>query len=422
MPFFPISQDDMTANALKAMREHTNISQLSPGGKTRFLLDSMIEEQVGQHLLFDDNMSQSFIRWAEDKYLDFFGDMLNIPRLQADTAEVFEEDNNFMFFVDSGTFGDINGGNSISIPSGNIISNPQIELERRVGQNSDGSTDYQVPRIIYELTNTVTCPASASYVYCRIRARIEGSGSDVSRNVLVEHNFSGYIKSSTKPLKCINKYSIASGRERESDASYKYRLMNAFKARERANRYAIRLAALSIPGVSDIIEVTCEQGPGTYSLYVLATTPTTSPRLVKKVRDTVELVSSFGIRPYVLAPSYLGLELVIAVKWKPTTTEEQKQIGYDEIRGTLEEVINGLSIGEELFIDELESIVTTSVTYLQGIGLSAPGKFEEVFLYRGTSDNTGVKKVVTRRSEIRPLYNEKIILETSTKDQGIIFL
>lgn len=411
----------MIANGLEALRNNTNITQLSPGSKTRFLLDAMTEEQAAQHELFDTNLAQAYIRWADARYLDFFGDMLNIPRLESQRGFVDVEDQNFLFFVDGGTFGDINSGQDINIPSGTIISTPTPEIELRTFE-ADNNEILAQQVIEYELISPVLCPSSRSYAYGQIRAKIEGSISDVPRNVLKKHSFSSYTLSNNNRLKCTNKYAVANGRNRETDGSYRYRLMNAFKARERANRMAIRLAALSISGVSDVVEINCEQGPGTFSLYVESTTPTVSPRILNNVERVVESVCAYGVRPFVVAPKSLGVELVIAVQWKKDTTEQIKSIGYAAIRDAVELFLSNVPMGESLNLQDLATGVSISHPAIQAIGLQKAGEFEQVYIYRLSPDNIGTRKSLFTGTIIEPLYNEKIILETNTNDRGVIFI
>jgi hypothetical protein len=347
--------------------------------------------------------------------------MLNIPRLQGATAEAEIEDENFLFYVDGGYFGDLNNGLDFIIPSGSIeITTPDFPIE-----TPTYATDDYRPRqntIVYDLVENVTCPSNRTYYFGRIRARVEGNSSDVPRNVLTKHNFTAYTLASTNRLKFTNRYAIANLRNRETDQAYRYRLMNAFKARERANKMSIRLAALSVPGVSDVVEVNCEQGPGTFSLYVKALTPTTSPTLVRRVNEVVKEVCAFGVRPFVTAPNPLGLELVIAVNWKSSASSSDQASGYATIRQAVENRLNNMDIGESLDLEELANIVSSAHASIQGIGIVKSGAFEEVYVYRTSSDSTGVKKVLFSGTEIEPLYNERIILETGTKYRGIRFL
>ena len=420
MPFFPITREDMVAKGLQRLRDHSNVTQLSPGSKTRLLIDFTTDEQYGEHRLFDENMAQAFIRWSDGRFLDFFGDMLNIPRLQPETAEVEVEEQNFIFYIDGGNFGDINNDIDFVIPAGVNISTPTFPTERPTYAQADYRPRQE--RIEYDLVEDVLCRANQSFAFGRIRAKVEGRISDVPRSVLTEHGFTGYVLATQERLKCTNKYAVSSGRNRESDEAYRYRLMNAFKARERANRMAIRLAALSIPGVRDIFEFNAEQGPGTFSIYVDSLTPTTSPKMLNLVREVVDRVCAYGVRPFVLAAMPLGLEFVIAVNWKSTSTLADQAKGYADIRHVVESHLDSVRLGLSVSIEDLATLVATTNKNIQAIGLERAGTFEEVYIYRQNPSDNSVRKVLFTGDEIIPLYNEQIILETNTKYRGIRFL
>jgi len=420
MPFFSRSYDDMVADGLQHLKQYSNITQLVPGAKARLLLDAVYKEQANQYTLFDENLANAYIRWAEGRFLDFFGDMLNIPRYNATNATADTDGNNFCFYVDSGTFGDINSGLDFIVSSGSVISTADIELETPT-YGYVYSEDQQT-KIEFDLLTDVICSADQSLAYGNIRARVEGSVSDVPRSVLTVHNFSNYALSSQSLLKCTNRYAISNGRERESDEAYRYRLMNAFKARERGNKLAVRLAALSVPGVANIKEVNYEQGPGTFSLYVRSLTSTTSPGMLAQVQAVVEQVNAFGTKPFVLAPQPLGLEFEIAVNWKSDTTSTQQSAGYALIRQVIENSLNAMEIGASLSLTDLASLVARCSSKILTIGVARPGYFEEVYAYRSAANDSGVRRSLVVGDIVEPLYNERIMLETSTRYRGIKFL
>jgi uncharacterized phage protein gp47/JayE len=420
MPFFKKDYADMVTRGLQVLRDKSGITQLSPGAKARMILDAVYQEEYNQHTLFDSNLMQAFLRYCEDKFLDFFGDMLNILRFEATTAISTTEHNNFMFYVDSGTFGDINSGVDFIIPSGRTVSTIEFPVETPTYAEAQGIDRQTI--IQYDTTTDTICRADSSFVYADIRARVEGRNSNVPRSVLRRHNFTSYTLSSNELLKCTNKYAISSGRPRESDDAYRYRLMNSRKARERANKIAIRLAALSVPGVADVSHVNYEQGPGTASIYILSFVPTTSPTLVDQVQVAIDQVAANGTRQYALAPQPLGLEFVISVNWRSGTTETAKGNTYASIRNTIERTLNGLTIGQELDLVDLAAIVSRSTNNILTIGLQRPGYFEEVYVYRNSPDGAGVRKSLYSGDYIKPLYNERIMLETSTRYRGVQFL
>jgi hypothetical protein len=414
MTFFDRTEQEIVANSLEQLTQNTNITQLTPGASARALLDIVSREQGIQHKIFDTNLMQAFIRFADNRFLEFFGDMMNLPIREARHAET--DAYNFYFYVSSGVFGDINGGTDFVIPAGTIVSTVPF-----VGQVITPGIDSQ-EQINYVTTEDITCVSSESFVNATISASIEGSSSNVPRNVLNQHNFTSYSTSGQSLLKCTNRYSISNGEDRESPQSYKFRLANIFKAREMAGPMAIRLAALSVPGVSDIKEVMCEQGMGSYSIYVKSVNPTTSPKLLQEVSNICYQVSSYGLRPFILAPVPIGLEFICAVRWANRATVDDIARGYISMRDALEERLNTTDIGEIVVLADLVDVLLSSTRYAVAIGANSPNKFESVYVYKNDPSSDGTIRNITAGDKIVPLYNERIILETSGKYRGIQFL
>jgi len=417
MPFVYKDVSELLSNGLQQLAVNTNITQMTPGSKTRFLLNTVFTEQADLYEALDTNLMQTFLRFTDDKYLDFFGDMMNRPRYQSTFAETVAVEQNYMFYVDSGNFGDINGGADFTIGASGFTTST-VPFEGDI--TTPGVTEQ--PVIEYRLTSDVTCPSDRSFVYAGIRAAVEGKESNLPANVLRRHNFTTYTQYSRGALKCTNRHAVSTGRNKETNDAYRYRLLNVFDAKDQAIRMAIRLAALSMPGVADIIEINSEQGPGSYSLYVQAVTPTVSDGLLNLVNDAVNAVSSYGVRPYVLAPQPLGLEFVIAPTWYPKTTSAQKASAYAAIREVLETTLSRMEIGEPVLVADLVRLVLSSSQYIIGMGLERSNNFERLYLTKSSPDANGVTRSLFMGDTIEPLYNERIILETSGRNRGVEFI
>lgn len=414
MPFFSRTESEIIKESLDQMNRETNFTQLAPGSKVRFLLSTTGREQANQQALFDENLLQPYIRYADGKFLDYFGDMLNLPRVEASHAEATGE--NFMWYVSSGTFGDINGGLSFSIPAGTVIKTPAFD-----GDIITPGLETQ-PITKFTTTSDVLCPANSSFIYCPVRATVEGNESSIPRNVLTEHEFTNYSLNSQGLLKCTNRYSIDNGTLRESDNSYRYRLQNIFKARSQAVFAAIRIAALSVPGVSDVTIINCEQGPGTYALYVKSQSPTPSPALIREVTSAVEFVSALGVRVFVSGPRILGLELVVAVSWKSQASSEDISKGYANIRNNVENYLNEKTIGEAVSLSSVVDIILSSSEYISSIGYNTPNTIEEAYIHKMDATGLGTNRSLLIGDTIEPLYNERVLLETDNRYRGIMFI
>lgn len=414
MVFFPRSEEEIVKDSLEKLRNNTRVTQLAPGGKVRFILETFGAEQADQNLLFDSNLLQPFIKYCDGRFLDYFGDMLNMPRYEATHGTTVGD--NFFFYVDSGSFGDINGGSGFLIPSGTIINNPILE-EQAITPGIE-----QQPQVTFTTTASVSCPSDGAFVYVSLRATAEGSESSVPRNVLTEHNFTGYSKSSQSLLKCTNRYSIDNGVARESDVSYRYRLQNAFNSKSFATYAAIRLAALSIPGVSDVSIVNCEQGPGTFTLYIDGIAPTVSPDLVTRVSEAVNAVTAEGIRGFITGHRVLGSEFILAVHWRSDATAAQKAIDFRNMRSYVEETLNDTRMGQELELRNLLDGIRSVTNNVHSFGRAKPNEFEQVYIYKTSPDGVGSVRNIHVGKKIIPLYNEKVLLETGNRYRGIQFI
>lgn len=413
MPFFNKNEKEIVNKALDELDQRTNITQLAPGSTARVLLEIISREQSLQFDTFDINMMQVFIRYAEGRFLDLFGDMFDLRRIPSQSAEAIGD--NLMFYVSSGTFGNINSGYSFTIPAGTLVETVQFESSVTPGLESQ-------PVIKYVTTEDVSCNSTASYAYAPIKAEFEGTKSNVPRNVLNKHYFSGYADTSNNSLKCTNRYAISNGIDREGDQSYRYRLSEVFRSRQLAVQSAIRLSALSVPGVASIRTVNCEQGPGTFSLYVNSLTPTTSPNLLAQVASNVNEVVSYGVRPFVLAPNPVGVELFVTINWASSAKQKEIDQGYVDVRNNIEEFFNNTKLGQDVELLELIDLIIRSSSKIVSVGSAKPNQFDGVFINKADTETGQTVRSQVFSDKIETLYNEKVVLETSTKYRGIKFI
>jgi hypothetical protein len=228
--------------------------------------------------------------------------------------------------------------------------------------------------------------------------------------------------SASNVLKCTNKFAIDTGVDREGNESYRYRLANIFTARSQAIYASIRLAALSIPGVSDVVLVNAEQGPGTFALYIQSATPSVSPTLIESVSTAVNEVISFGIRPFVSGPNNLGLEFIAAVNWSSRATKEEIALGYIAMRNAVERYINQLEIGQSVEFEDLVVAMLDAAPQANRIGRNSPNTFEEIYIHRASPTGESTVRNLVFTDEVNPLYNERVTLETASRYQGIQFI
>ncbi len=400
MPFYGQTLQSILIDSITELANNTNITKLSPGSKARAILDTMGKRLEKAYDTFDLNLARAFLSSAPGQYLDLFGDLLALPRLQAETSTVDDTVQCLKFYVKSGTFGDINGGQSFVIPRNQIISS-QI--------NNTG--------VQYRLLSDVTCSSSASLVYFSGEAISPGEQYNIGSNILTYHDFIGYSDFLNKTLLVNNIHPIGNGKDWESDTNYRYRLSKRVLEAEAANETAIRLAALSTPGVADVILTKFYKGIGTFGVIIKATVPTVSDSLISDVSSRIRNVEGYGSKSFVIGPKETGFSIILNIYYRSALTEDDYATIESEIQNTIIEYINNTDIGETIYIDRMISSLYSISTEILNIGEYATPYTAYVYTNSRLQDNKIRQKLLTNYV---PATDERVIIEPSISNPIVL--
>jgi uncharacterized phage protein gp47/JayE len=386
-------QEKILGEVLYDVTTATGFTRSSPGSKLRALSEALAKQLGRMYINMDSNLINAFLAGASGRYLEFFGEMLAIQRLGITKASVAAAHKNFKFYVDTGTFGDINGTNSFIIPAGTIISTQSA---------GDG--------IRFKVTYDTTALSTNSVVYVAAEAQQPGEGSNVGSGMLRFHNFSSYADIANKTLQVTNLAEVTTGQEVETDENYRFRLSNSLLMREQANKTAIRIAALSVPGVADMVFMPFYRGMGTYDLLIKSLSPHASAGLIAAVQEAVDLVTAQGVLATVRAPKEIGLSLAAILRLSETVSLDAGTEIVVNARRVVGDFVNNLDIGQELVLNEIVRRLLTSDSRVRDMGTYTK-PFENLFLYRPTllEDN---KIRATLTQNYIPAIDERVIIET----------
>jgi len=392
MPFFGESREQIYGDIINDILDSTNITRSSPGSKTKALVDAVSKKMGRMYSTFDLNFGQAFLDGATGRWLDFFGDMMGVERLGEIPARASALDRNVKFYVNAGTFGNINGGSSINIPSGTVIS------------TQSGGTG-----IKYVTTVATVLASSAREGYVSVQSVGTGDTGNVGKSQLRYHTFTTYTDSQDGSLKVTNEADIVNGANLETNANYKFRIANRITEVENANDLAIRLAALSVPGVADIVFIPFHRGIGTFDIIIKAVTPTVSAGLISSVQAAVAGVASTGIVPRVRAPVEVGVSLVGTLTYKrQLSTEEERDI-LNSATTNVTNYINSLDIAEEFIVQEILERVLSTSDLIKKVG-STTKPFDNLYLYKPSRlEDTKVRSILI--DDYTPKSDDRLIVE-----------
>ncbi len=392
MALFAETEEKIFGEVMLDIVNNTNLRRASPGSKTRAVAQALSKKMGQMYRKFDVNIALPFLDGAEGKYLDFLGDMMGVPRLGEQPARVSLAERNVKFYVDTGTFGTINGGEPILITAGTVVS---------TGTAGSG--------ISYTVPYNVILTAGESEAFVAAQSSRPGSSQNVGMKQLVYHTFTNYADTLNNSLKVTNDAEILTGQSVETDTNYKYRISNKVVSSEQANLTAVRIAALSVPGVADIVLLPFHRGIGTLDMLIKSTTPNASDGLIAAVQESVDRITSQGIVTTIRKPKETGMSLTATLTFRKVLPSNEQQAIITSVTNVLTDYINNLDINEEFIVNEaLERAMSVS-NDIKNVG-TAGKPFDTIYIYRQTKleDNKVRSRVL---GDLAPKADERLIVE-----------
>lgn len=392
MPLFAESEEKILGEILFDIVESTNITRASPGSKMRAFAQAVSRKMGRMYTTFDLNVGSAFLDGAEGKFLNYIGDMMGVQRLGEEAAKVTSLDRNVKFYTALGTFGDLNGGNSILIPAGTLVT---------TGPNSTG-VKYRV------LVNTILL-STDDEAYVSVESLRTGSSANVGPKQLIYHNFTDYSDSNNDSLLVTNDGDVITGQDIEIDSNYRFRIANQILNLEKANSMAIRLAVLGVPGVADLVLIPYARGVGTFDILVKATTPSISDSLVATIQESVSNTEAFGVIGTVRPPVEVGVSLVGSMTYRRALSTQEETNIINLATDNVTTYINSLDIGEDLVLNEvLERVMATS-DLIKSLGTPTL-PFDNVWIHKPSKlEDNKVRSTLIQ--DYSPAEDERVIVE-----------
>ena len=402
MPLFSRSFQELMTDTISDLAQNTNITRLSPGGVARAILEAVNKRLNEAYDVFDLNLARAFVSTAPGQFLDLIGSLLGVSRESSVAAWVDDDAEVVKFYVETGTFGDINNSNDIVIPQGTIIS---------TGPDNAGT--------LYRVTAEYTLLAAQSTVWVAAEAVVPGEDSNIGSSSLVYHTFTDYSDSDDETLLVKNVHPVANGKNFESDANFRFRIVNRVLEAEAANMTAIRLAILTTPGVADVVLIPRYRGIGTFAAILKAVLPVVTDSLISTVEANVQKVQALGEIAYIRAPKETGASMNITVHYDQRLPTDTLETIEETIRDVVTNHINGLDIGEDFYVNRMVSEIFSVSSHIANLG-EAGKPIDEFYIHTESrlQDNKVRQKLLgdysvdsDERFIIEPSVSVPIVLE-----------
>jgi uncharacterized phage protein gp47/JayE len=249
----------------------TGLTNFDRTSKVRALSQSLIDELI---FLREEHIAAARanqLSTSRGTYLDELGAKCGLRRFTMRHASASQAELNVAFYVESGTFGDINSANPISIPVGALVL-------------TDPNSNELNSAISFRVTPT-TLAANESIAYVSVQAEVAGTGSNIGASVIRRHNVTGYTDVANNSLKVVNFYPILNGINDETDDSYRSRIYNHYNTLITSNELRLRLRSLEVPGILDTNVVPGYYGIGSTAVFALGPENQTNPMVLRTLQS-----------------------------------------------------------------------------------------------------------------------------------------
>jgi uncharacterized phage protein gp47/JayE len=156
----------------------------------------------------------------------------------------------------------------------------------------------------------------------------------------------------------------------ESDDNYRYRISKQTLSVAAANETAIRLAALSVDGVRDVLMMPYTFGTGSGSLYVIGQTPDVSDDTLTLVQNAVDSVKAYGSRIEVLKIKTIPLAIKMNLVFKKNTPSGEQDNTRSSVTQQIRDYINNLMPGDTFVIEKVKAMAFDTSPNVFDVGIS----------------------------------------------------
>ena len=404
MALFIQDPDEILQASIQELQRTTNITRYSAGSKAQAILLALNKQYRAGIRLFEIGTALSFVYGATGQYLDFIGQLFGIQRNQAKRAFSDKVSRNFKFYTAANTFGDINGGEPILARKG-----------RKVYSGADVNGNV----LNYFVSEDTYLPSNTNTAYVTIEAASPGQSFSIGSNILTNHDVTEYVDFQNKSLFCTNVGSIENGSDIEDDEHYRFRIINNRLTGEAGNATAVRLAALSIPGVADVLELPYNRGIGTFDLIIQSTTGDVGSDLIQAVQAVVDNIAvSNGISALVRAPVMIGIQLFLTINYRRSVQQVQMEEAEQAYLSNYRQFLIAKPIGYSLVINEMVPLFPL-YDGVQSVG--TPNKpFDALYIFRSSKITPTQRVKNTLLKDYGTRFDEKLVPEYSTTSPLVI--
>lgn len=149
--------------------------------------------------------------------------------------------------------------------------------------------------------------------------------------------------------------------DNESDDNYRARITKQVYVVAGANLTAIRLKALQVPGVRDLMFRQYTHGTGSFTVYVITDDAESAQSIINQVQTVVDDTKAYGIYGEVKTPVLIPLELKVRLVFSDEASPNERESIRQNVARNVKDYVNHIPIGDTFILNEcIQRIMETN--------------------------------------------------------------
>jgi phage-related baseplate assembly protein len=199
----------------------------------------------------------------------------------------------------------------------------------------------------FRTTETVVFEAGDSVQFVSLTPINSDFPTNIGKHQLKTHNYTG---ASSGYVYCDNPTELLISTIRESDAQYRERIIQGIRTLATSNGVSVRLSALSVDHVRDVVLLERPYGPGTGKVIIDVDSVANEATTISAVITAVEAVRPFGSKITAELATKLPVSIYFALSVDPgANLSNIEQL----VIANITNYINTLKIGDQFFISRV---------------------------------------------------------------------
>lgn len=412
MPLNPIDRADRRAKVLGKFYDDTQITRTEPGAIGRAAMEGVLSELEAIEDRSEQNLSNAMPTQAESAHLELWMDYYGLDRETATHAHVLAEDQGFRFFVETGTFGDINNGQDIVIARNEVAISGVTKIAA-----DEGIEEFPIE---YELLEeSVTLAAGDSEQFVGVRAVQPGTFSNIGPTDLNSHDYTNYTTYPDVKLLCQNTIPIVNGEEEEDSDRMRYRLSRRGAIRPLDTLEQLQVELDAIPGVNEVMTIKNAGGIGTVDIYIDSQSFVVPDSLISLAAERAGVIlhpDNLNIE----AMPRVGIAIDTKVYFKSGVSKESRASILEALEAAFFNMVLAHTRGLDFDLEKKYNQLALTFAEVGWIGYNGNG-FDKVIIYRDSLGGQRAGSTLSDTLSVIPMVQYERLLPEDSLSRPISF-